>query len=740
MVRMPPRKRSTDELDSARKLDTATATSKRRRVSLACDGCRTAREKCDGGRPHCGRCVSQNRPCSYTPASKKRGIQSGYLRAIELSLAWLLESIPDCEETLYQLLVKDDGKDGASILMSKGKAANKLHKQWSKCRVHKEIESLLDQSGTQRVEVSNTEDSETEGDVGEESTSITQLPLAASHPEDAAKFGQTYSLKEPESVRHRALKLPSNHQHLLEIYFAYTHCWLPILDREQVFATAAICNSQGQSVSGYAGENNIAPSSLAVLWSAMAVAAFQDAHSSAPPMSEEIISPAEIFTVARSLIPQEEEHFIIPDIQAILLHSIILIGRESMLAASLIAGKAMRLISYMRSSRVNQLHSDVQRSSLAKLGAACNLVETLTSMCIGQPSHLLDTEDLHTTELSQHGSSFSDSFCPTYGFGKLSLNAESARPQITHSLTTLDQLNRFARILSTHAAGKIHQNGSAKAVTVGDLVSSLNSQFSFCNSVIAGEATPMLPSAFLAQAMFLATTVELVPGQRSSLISNFLEVVESSITNFGACGTPPITVALFLLVQQKGIMDEMRTSEANRWNSALHTIKAVWVQDEITKNTVGISPKTLTTHNSWGGIIGLEPLGRNKSTGQGRDDYQGSPTGSFNQGYGLFPAAVHVPASSQVFTANQHKYSPAQLPPDLSMMFVPSSVGPIQPVGRVLQAGESHTDSVDYDAILEELGNIDYADSISVDPQFMMNLGFAPGSTLEEMFHADSGV
>lgn len=737
---MPPRKRSTDELDSVRKPDTTTATTKRRRVSLACDGCRTAREKCDGGRPHCGRCVSQNRPCSYTPASKKRGIQSGYLRAIELSLAWLLESNPDCEETLYQLLVKDDGKDGASILMSKGKAANKLHKQWSKCRVHKEIESLLCQSGTQRVEASNTEDSDTEGDVGEESTSRTRLSLAASHPEDAAKFDQAYSLKEPKSMRDRALKLPSNHQHLLEIYFAYTHCWLPILDREQVFATVAVCNSRGQNISGFAKENDIAPSNLAVLWSAMAVAAFQDAHSSAPPMSEEIISPAEIFTVARSLIPQEEDHFIIPDIQAILLHSIILIGRESMLAASLIAGKVMRLISYMRSRRVYQTHSDVQRSTLAKLGAACNLVETLTSMCIGQPSHLLDTEDLHTTDLSQHGSSFSDSFCPTYGFGKLSLNAESARPQITHSLTTLDQLNRFARILSTYAAAKIPQNGSVRAVAVGDLVSSLNSQFSFCNSVIAGETTPILPSAFLAQAMFLATTVELVPGQRSSLISNFLEVVESSITNFGACGTPPITVALFLLVQQKGIMDEMRTSEANRWISALNTIKEVWSQQDITKSTVCISPKTSTTNNSWGGIVGLEPLGRNKSTGQGRDDYQDSPTGSFNQGYGLFPADVHMPAGSQVFTANQHKYSPAQLPPDLGMMFVSSSVGPIQPVGRVLQAGESHTDSVDYDAILEELGNIDYADSIDVDPQFMMNLGFAPGCTLEEMFHADSGV
>ncbi|KAM0246067.1 hypothetical protein ACHAQJ_010364 [Trichoderma viride] len=470
----------------------------------------------------------------------------------------------------------------------------------------------------------------------------------------------------------------------------------------------------------------------------MAVAAFQDAHSSAPLMSEGTMSPAEVFIVARSLILQEEDHFDISSIQAILLHTIVLIGRENMLAASLIAGKAMRLISYLRPGRISPTHSDAQKLVLEKLAAACNLVEALTSMCIGQSSHLLDMGSFQMTDLSQDGSGFADSFSPTYGFGKLSLNPESARPQIAHPLLALDQLRRFAQILNTHAAGKLQQNGPAKAVTVRDLVSSLNPQFSFCNSVIAGEATPMLPSAFLAQAMFLAATVELVPGQRSSLTSNFLEVVESSISNFGACGTPSIIVALFLLIQQKGVIDEMRTSETNRWNSALDTIKSVWLQDEAAKSAACISPKTSTTaSNSWGGIIGLRPLGRDNPMGHRSEDYQQSPTGSFNQGYGLFPADVHVPAGSQVYTENQHKYSPAQLPPNLGMLFLPT---PMQPIGRVVQAGESHTDSVDYDAILDELGNIDYADSIDMDPQFMMNLGFAPGCTLEEMFHADSVI
>jgi hypothetical protein len=47
---------------------------------------------------------------------------------------------------------------------------------------------------------------------------------------------------------------------------------------------------------------------------------------------------------------------------------------------------------------------------------------------------------------------------------------------------------------------------------------------------------------------------------------------------------------------------------------------------------------------------------------------------------------------------------------------------------------------VDYDAILEELGSIDCAEGLDMDPQFMTNLGFAPGCDLGEMFQGDFSV
>ncbi|PTB72827.1 hypothetical protein M440DRAFT_1405285 [Trichoderma longibrachiatum ATCC 18648] len=735
---MPPRKRSPGDPESARRSDRATSEAKRRRVSLACDACRTAREKCDGERPRCGRCVSQKRSCSYTPTSKKRGIQSGYLRAIELSLAWLLESVPGCEEALYQLLVKDGGKDGVSVLVSKGRSSSRLQKRWSKCRIHHEIETLLCRDGTSQGEAPVAEGSDADDDTMEESVDETTQRVVECQETTTASLGSCLSLTESRRAQVRALKLPSDYRHLLDIYFAYTHCWYPILDPDDVAATADTLASLSLTTHDYMWENNTTSSNLAVLWSALAVAAFQDAQSSAPSMSEEVMSPTEILAVARSLVPQEEDQFDIPGIQALLLHAIILVGRENMLAASITAGKSLRLITYMRSSRVFQALSEMQKSLLGRLAAACNVVEALTSTCIGQPSHLLETEELQANGLDQGGSQLADSFSPIYGFGRLSMSPDLVHPQAAHPLVALDQLSRFARILSTHATGKLQKDSSVGAVTVGDLVSSLDPQFGFCNSVIAGEATPMLPSAFLAQAMFLATTVELVPGQRSSLISNFLEVVESSISNFGACGTPPITVALFSLVQQKGAIGEMRTSEADRWNSASNAIRAVWLQDETTKSTTYISPETSTTNNgSWRRSLGSEPLGQSALLSQRNEDPQER---SFSRGYEFLPADMDMPTRDNLYPANRHKRSPAQLPPPLGLLFSPDAGATMQPVEQDLQNGHSQADGVDYDAILEELGNIDYAESIGMDPQFMMNLGFAPGCTLEEMFHMDSGI
>ena len=106
------------------------------------------------------------------------------------------------------------------------------------------------------------------------------------------------------------------------------------------------------------------------------------------------------------------------------------------------------------------------------------------------------------------------------------------------------------------------------------LVRSLGRQFSFCNSVMAGESTPMLPSAYLVKMLFLATTMRLVPDSRASLLSSLLEVVEASIARFGACGTPPLAVAVMCLVQD-GDGFSLHPPDRSRWDSALSVLSRV---------------------------------------------------------------------------------------------------------------------------------------------------------------------
>ncbi|EEU38491.1 uncharacterized protein NECHADRAFT_55236, partial [Fusarium vanettenii 77-13-4] len=55
---------------------------KRKRVSRACDYCRARKHRCDGRRPACSRCSATHQPCSYGSDIKKRGLPTGYVRAL----------------------------------------------------------------------------------------------------------------------------------------------------------------------------------------------------------------------------------------------------------------------------------------------------------------------------------------------------------------------------------------------------------------------------------------------------------------------------------------------------------------------------------------------------------------------------------------------------------------------------------------------------------------------------------
>jgi hypothetical protein len=156
-------------------------TAKRSRVSRACDQCRVAREKCDGVQPICFTCTASKRDCTYTANPKKRGIQPGYIRSLELSLTWLFHNT-DSEA----LLNKKIAQEGASsvLLGRDSKESNKLHKSWRKSRFCKDIDKLLSGGEVDGPNNSRTPDSDDEDTDAESTVPNVQYETSLIRPQE----------------------------------------------------------------------------------------------------------------------------------------------------------------------------------------------------------------------------------------------------------------------------------------------------------------------------------------------------------------------------------------------------------------------------------------------------------------------------------------------------------------------------------------------------------------------------
>ncbi|CAM1511948.1 Fc.00g094610.m01.CDS01 [Cosmosporella sp. VM-42] len=748
---MPPRKRGGNDADSFN-AQTAPAPAKRQRVSLACDACRTAREKCDGDRPVCGTCTAQDRNCSYTPASRKRGVQTGYLRTIELSLAWLFEQVPECEGALHRLLTQNEGADGARILGPKEKAGHRLYRRWNKSRVHKDIGRFLSDEKTHRTDTS-PDDTDTEEDPSPTNSNLfdaKQTPDFSIHGLGLSQQdtpSNSYSLRPRSSQSISRLTLPSNWQRLIDIYFSYTHCWLPIVERDTITGTALTYPPEGLSTSS----STSISASHAQLWAVLAVAAFQDSASSEP-SSNGTLSPARIYSVARRLIPPDDGKFEAPHTCALLLQALVLLGQKKNMAAWLLIGKASRLALNDRDTTTHMYPTrpeleDSPSDHKSRILAASFMLDTLVSLCLGHTPLTTDAgHNLPTFNMADF-IEIDETWAPIFGFGASFGTLDPSLFSSTQSVPTFHQLYAFCKLWGANMDSRLHDCSTRQRITPEGLVKGLDPRFSFCNSLIFGGSTPIVPSAFLLQGMFLTITLDLVPGYRTSLFSNLMEVIESCIENFGPCGTPPIMVTLMEIVYRHGHIDRMHDHDKAKWKTAVDSLHAVWNAEP--SEMGGFEGHQITdihqdamNHPIMGSTFMDEISTATYRQNQGASSISGA---SDRQGL----SRLHQPKEQARLSYDRQRYainpdgSPCTshvmhaVTPNLSFQSPAMSGGHTVPI---LQDPGIQGQLVDYDTILEELGSIDCADSIDVDPQFMANLGFAPGCDLGEMFQGDFGI
>ena len=254
---------------------------KRSRVSRACDQCRSSREKCDDFRPKCHACSSQNRTCSYNEQPKKRGFQPNYIRTLELTLAWLFQTLPETQTTLSSNLSRDD-THARRLISGKDPAASEvLHLVWRESIVNRQVDQILSGAPVEKVDLDSPKGIQPEEEGAYTAhTTYNSPPLSA--PSEQTGFAQPEIEAEPPIESNisldalttavdgsQLLKLPENAWTLLDHYFAFTHSWLPITEKHNILKLMYSYPSDGVQ------HHEVRVAEHAELWSIINLAATQ---------------------------------------------------------------------------------------------------------------------------------------------------------------------------------------------------------------------------------------------------------------------------------------------------------------------------------------------------------------------------------------------------------------------------------------------------------------------------------
>ncbi|KAL3422259.1 quinic acid utilization activator [Phlyctema vagabunda] len=291
----------------------------RKRVSQACDQCRSKKLKCDGGKPSCTSCLSQNRRCIYGSTVKKRGLPEGYVRGLE-KLLGMLASREQLEMRTVSVMFADalENQGTKADLMdvwNGGEEGNTLPEIWRNSALSKNLEHLLpelESADGRPVDV--------------------KRPRLEPHLMDRSREYNT------DVKRADGLPLQEEAEALLEFYFIYTHCWLPIVVRDEIYAVyyRTLELSQPSMDSG----------DDAVLWAILAYAEAQKSNVKTQTpgsiQNQSAIGRA-WYEKARGLIPPEGEDFKIGHVQAFLVLSLVNLSLGQLSTAWLLVGQAVNI-------------------------------------------------------------------------------------------------------------------------------------------------------------------------------------------------------------------------------------------------------------------------------------------------------------------------------------------------------------------------------------------------------------
>jgi hypothetical protein len=659
---------------------------KRTRVSRACDQCRVAREKCDGLQPTCSTCLGTARKCSYTANPKKRGIQPGYIRTLELALAWLFQHNPDNESALKEKLA--EGGASSLLLSRDSKESNKLHRRWRKSKFYIDVDKQLSGGEPSRHEqadapgsLSSDEDSDIDESSNDkasrsqasnvrlqpnvESSSLVQTP--------ATPHRQPATICAPETI-------PQDSWKLFELYFTNVHSWLPICEKHDTLKSAYSYPLQNHSID--TGQTN--SGAHAELWSILAVASLYDTNQDD---SLELLSarPMELYEVAKSIIPSELDRFDIGHIRALL--NLVVFNMSRMLT-----GSAWLLVGYASRALENMDQLTLMASSRHKhVYYGCLLLDGTLAFQLSRRPHFTKGDLEHLGPIDEDGL---EEWQPWSGF---SGPAHAGRMTPLLSLSTFNNVLDLIDILVSIGKRPKRHPYQDEAVQRLEkwrtcLPTKLSASFSSNSFSLLAPPIALLQSTYHC-ACFVSNPTD-------TNLQQFLNVLEQYHLDIGVQKLPTPTKILLIAISRLA-------SKVN-----LHQMTRTQLQ-RVRKNIMERWPR-LNDH----------------------DDPQNPESSIMSARHPSMSINLSTPESLQTVTPDNRTTDQPTVDP-LNEFFSGSypTTAPQLAVPSPSQTDPRYPDPAsDLETFFDELASLDSATRLENQPQFMQNLGFGPGASMADLF------
>ncbi|KAL4809489.1 quinic acid utilization activator [Aspergillus unguis] len=784
---------------------------KRQRVSRACDSCRSKKDKCDGAQPICSTCASLSRPCTYRANPKKRGLPTGYIRTLELMWGLVFTKIQGSQEVVKALLRAANIPSHLATVGKEAEGSDTLMASWKNSAVLKEIERLLTVLEQPDDEARSVMESPADVDGSsilspealewhlpgppEDSVASGPSPVRApfrpatrttrdSGTQTASDFreeppveGQRYHRADDLTPTFERVQLPPNPWPLFDIYFSYTQCWLPILEKHDILRTAFRHANDDQN------DSTSASGDQAALWAVLAFASIQQASISATrqlDVSDDQPNPKQLYAKARSLIPPESGSYQTGHVQALLILSLIKLGQQNWGSAWMLIGQAVRIAQSLglNSPPTTSANDDKTAGRSKHVFLGCFVLETLVAAQLGQVPSLRKSDLTKVGLINEDGLEEWHPWEDQTGLRPVESPRGSFHRGPLHALSTFNRLVSLMAILNDLCC--LGQSSTVSYLEALERqlqiwVSALPKTYRIDLQTISSK--PASPHIFGLEMMYEAVAAALSVqlgvqkneggGLRraSEASKRLISLLQAYMDTYSLSATcPTFGLALMLsLPSAEALKNAPRLGEADsgikhKLRSFSSHLTTVWnysggalVKQRDTSNT---SPATQNAPGRVSNLIDdsrpvslatpdtyLSPTWMGTSLNADAVLSLPTPTSSLN-----IPPAIETNSTQHI----PHRSSVSGRPsaPILSDITTPFPAAPqyqqgyndtspnYQSLVDMDGSGSLQRPRIapDLDALFDELASLDGTDRMDNQPEFMQNLGFVPEAGIPELY------